>query len=101
MPSYNLIANCDEDPFQRFEVCPDRLYRGLLFLKLPQCACVCCHLNPSQTEDERAEILESFAEFNLAVTIYGAMLENNTSEVASKMAAMDNATRNANVSACC
>lgn len=67
VPSYNLIANCDEDPFQRFE-----------------------------TEDERAEILESFAEFNLAVTIYGAMLENNTSEVASKMAAMDNATRNAN-----
>lgn len=67
VPSYNMIVAAPEDPFLAFE-----------------------------TEDERAEILESFAEFNLAVTIFGAMLENNTSEVASKMAAMDNATRNAN-----
>jgi len=67
VPSYGMISNMDEDPFLAFE-----------------------------TEDERSEIMQSFAEFNLAVTIYGAMLENNTSEVASKMAAMDNATRNAN-----
>jgi len=66
VPSYGMIATAAVDPFLAFE-----------------------------TEDERSEILESFAEFNLAVTIYGAMLENNTSEVASKMAAMDNATRNA------
>jgi len=68
VPSYKLITEGAEvDPFQKYE-----------------------------TEDERAEILESFAEFNLAVSIYGAMLENNTSEIASRMAAMDNATRNAN-----
>lgn len=68
VPSYKLISEgCEEDPFLKFE-----------------------------TEDERGEILESFAEFNLAVSIYGAMLENNCSEIASRMAAMDNATRNAN-----
>merc|ERR1711871_1797528 len=48
------------------------------------------------SEDDRSEVLESFAEFNLAVGIYGALLENNCSEIASRMAAMDNATRNAN-----
>jgi len=68
IPSYKLITEgTEEDPFMKYE-----------------------------TEDERAEVLESFAEFNLAVSIYGAMLENNTSEIASRMAAMDNATRNAN-----
>jgi len=68
VPSYKLITEgADVDPFQKFE-----------------------------TEDERGEVLESFAEFNLAVAIYGAMLENNCSEIASRMAAMDNATRNAN-----
>jgi len=67
VPSYKMISGMADDPFLKFE-----------------------------TEDERGETLESFAEFNLAVTIYGAMLENNCSEVASKMAAMDNATRNAN-----
>jgi F-type H+-transporting ATPase subunit gamma len=68
VPSYKLITEgSEEDPFQKYE-----------------------------TEDERSETFESFAEFNLAVSIYGAMLENNTSEIASRMAAMDNATRNAN-----
>jgi len=67
VPSYGMISGLEEDPFQKYE-----------------------------TEDERSEVLESFAEFNLAVSIYGAMLENNTSEIASRMAAMDNATRNAN-----
>merc|ERR1711998_51379 len=68
VPSYKLISEgCETDPFVKFE-----------------------------TEDERSETFENFAEFNLAVTIYAAMLENNCSEVASKMAAMDNATRNAN-----
>merc|ERR1712072_1338839 len=68
VPSYKLITEgSDVDPFQKFE-----------------------------TEDERSEILESFSEFNLAVTIYGAMLENNCSEIAARMSAMDNATRNAN-----
>merc|ERR1711988_1973841 len=68
VPSYKMISEGMEvDPFQKYE-----------------------------TEDERSEILESFAEFNLAVTIYGALLENNCSEIASRMSAMDNATRNAN-----
>jgi len=67
VPSYKMISEgCEVDPFLKFE-----------------------------TEDERAEILESFSEFNLAVSLYGAMLENNCSEIASRMAAMDNATRNA------
>lgn len=67
VPSFKLISEgCEEDPFLKFE-----------------------------TEDERTEVFESFAEFNLAVVIFGALLENNTSEIASKMAAMDNATRNA------
>merc|ERR1711907_661785 len=68
VPSYKLISEgCESDPFIKFE-----------------------------TEDECSETFENFAEFNLAVTLYAAMLENNCSEVASKMAAMDNATRNAN-----
>jgi len=68
VPSYKMIAEgCEVDPFLKYE-----------------------------TEDERSEILESFAEFNLAVTIYGALLENNCSEIAARMSAMDNATRNAN-----
>jgi F-type H+-transporting ATPase subunit gamma len=66
-PTYSLINGADVDPFQKYE-----------------------------TEDERSECLESFAEFNLAVTIFGALLENNCSEIASRMSAMDNATKNAN-----
>merc|ERR1712023_31492 len=54
VPSYKLITEgSEEDPFQKYE-----------------------------TEDERSEVLESFAEFNLAVGIYGALLENNCSEIA-------------------
>jgi len=68
VPSYKLISEGSEvDPFQKYE-----------------------------TEDERSETLESLTEFNAAVTIYAALLENNCSEIASKMTAMDNATRNAN-----
>jgi len=68
VPSYKLISEgSDVDPFQTYE-----------------------------TEDERSETLESLTEFNTAVTIYAALLENNCSEIASKMTAMDNATRNAN-----
>merc|ERR1711934_303043 len=66
-PSYSMISQAEVDPFQKYE-----------------------------TEDERSECLESFAEFNLAVTIFGALLENNCSEIAARMSAMDNATRNAN-----
>jgi len=66
-PTFGLISGGSEvDPFNDFEI-----------------------------EDERGEVLESFAEFNLAVSLYGAMLENQCSEIAARMAAMDNATRNA------
>jgi ATP synthase F1 gamma subunit len=67
VPSYSLISEMEDDPFMLFE-----------------------------TEDERSEVLESFAEFNVMVSLYGTLLENRTSEFASKMQAMDNATRNAN-----
>merc|ERR1711977_403035 len=57
-PSFKLIDEGSEvDPFEAYEI-----------------------------ESERQEILENFAEFNLAVTVYGAMLENNCSEIASRMA---------------
>jgi F-type H+-transporting ATPase subunit gamma len=47
-----------------------------------------------ETEMTRAELSANLAEFNLAVGVYAAMSENACSEIASKMAAMDNATRN-------
>jgi F-type H+-transporting ATPase subunit gamma len=68
VPSFKLIQEgASSDPFVKFE-----------------------------TEDERTETFENFCEFNLAVTIYSAMLENSCSEIASRMAAMDNATNNSN-----
>lgn len=66
VPSYKLIAEGSEsDPFIKYE-----------------------------TEDERKETFENFCEFNLAVSLYCSMLESNCSEIASRMAAMENATRN-------
>merc|ERR1711981_1041416 len=57
-PTFGLISGGSEvDPFNDFEI-----------------------------EDERGEVLESFAEFNLAVSIYGGMLESSCSEIASRMA---------------
>jgi F-type H+-transporting ATPase subunit gamma len=47
-----------------------------------------------ETEKTRAELSAALAEFNLATAVYAAMSENACSEIASKMAAMDNATRN-------
>ena len=49
-----------------------------------------------ETEKAAEELYDNLAEFNLATTIFAAMSENQCSEVASKMAAMDNATRNCN-----
>lgn len=51
-----------------------------------------------EIEDERSDVLQNFAEFNLVMTTYGAMLENYCSEIASRMQAMDGATTNANKS---
>ena len=49
-----------------------------------------------QFEGEKEDILANLYQFNLATQLYGAMLENVTSEQASKMTAMDSATTNAN-----
>ena len=46
-------------------------------------------------EPDEAEILEALLPRNLETQVYGALLENNASEHGARMAAMDNATRNA------
>lgn len=46
-------------------------------------------------EGEKEDILANLYQFHLAVQIYSALLENVTSELASKMTAMDSATTNA------
>ena len=46
-------------------------------------------------EPEENEILAELLPLNLSVQIYRALLENNASEQGARMAAMDNATRNA------
>jgi F-type H+-transporting ATPase subunit gamma len=44
---------------------------------------------------ERDDALRDLAEFQLAATLYNAMLENNCSEHASRMSAMENSTKSA------
>jgi len=46
-------------------------------------------------EGEKEDILANLYQFNLATQIYSCLLENVTSEQASKMTAMDSATNNA------
>jgi len=46
-------------------------------------------------EGEKEEILADLYQFNLAVSIYSCILENVTSEQASRMTAMDSASTNA------
>ena len=46
-------------------------------------------------EPDEAEILAELLPRNLAVQIFGALLENAASEQGARMTAMDNATRNA------
>eukprot|EP00658_Telonema_sp_P-2_P052434 TRINITY_DN4063_c0_g2_i1.p1 TRINITY_DN4063_c0_g2~~TRINITY_DN4063_c0_g2_i1.p1 ORF type:complete len:316 (-),score=113.22 TRINITY_DN4063_c0_g2_i1:301-1248(-) len=47
-----------------------------------------------ECEKTRSELVANLTEFNLATAIYAGMVDNQCSEIASKMAAMDNATRN-------
>jgi F-type H+-transporting ATPase subunit gamma len=47
-------------------------------------------------EGEKEEILANMYQFNIACSLYGCLLENVTSEQASRMTAMDSATNNAN-----
>ena len=51
--------------------------------------------NQYEYEPEENEILENLLPKNIATQIYTAFLENQASEQGSRMAAMDNATRNA------
>jgi F-type H+-transporting ATPase subunit gamma len=44
---------------------------------------------------DRAEMLQDLAEFSLASVLYNALLENNCSEQAARMSAMENSTKNA------
>lgn len=44
---------------------------------------------------DRAELLQDLSEFNMAVTLYNGLMENNCSEQASRMSAMENSTKNA------
>ncbi|GAB4815770.1 hypothetical protein N2152v2_002816 [Parachlorella kessleri] len=44
---------------------------------------------------DRPELLADLAEFQLAATLYNCLLENNCSEQSSRMAAMENSTKNA------
>jgi len=53
-------------------------------------------LESYELEKARDEFVGNMAEFQLATAIYAGLLDNQCSEVASKMAAMDNATRNCN-----
>jgi len=46
-------------------------------------------------EGEKEDVLANLYQFNLACTIYGCLLENVTSELASRMTAMDSASNNA------
>jgi len=46
-------------------------------------------------EGEKEEVLANLYQFNLAATLYGCILENVTSENASRMTAMDSASNNA------
>eukprot|EP00877_Chromochloris_zofingiensis_P004030 jgi/Chrzof1/13628/Cz08g05010.t1_ATPC2[v5.2] len=48
-----------------------------------------------EVANERSDVLQDLAEFQLASTLYNAMLENNCSEHASRMSAMENSTKSA------
>lgn len=53
-------------------------------------------LDEFEFEGDKEDVLANLYQFNLATQIYGCMLENVTSEQASRMTAMDSATTNAN-----
>jgi len=51
-------------------------------------------MNDFEIESAREDLVNNYTQFCLATSIYAALLDGRTSEIASKMAAMDNATRN-------
>lgn len=46
-------------------------------------------------EDDREELFQNFCEFQVGAQMFNALLENASSEMASRMSAMDSSTRNA------
>ena len=52
-------------------------------------------LDEDEFEGDKEQVLADMYQFNMAATLYGALLENVTSEQASKMSAMENASNNA------
>jgi len=66
-----------------------------LTMKGPECLGGSGVLDEYEFEGEKENILANFYQFHLAVQIYSGLLENVTSEQASKMTAMDSATNNA------
>jgi F-type H+-transporting ATPase subunit gamma len=50
---------------------------------------------PYEYEPDEATVLEDLLPRNLSTQIYAAVLESSASELAARMTAMDNATRNA------
>jgi F-type H+-transporting ATPase subunit gamma len=66
-----------------------------LKLKGPECLGESGVFDEFEFEGEKEEILADMYQYNLASSLYGCMLENVTSEQASRMTAMDNASNNA------
>merc|ERR1712151_340184 len=52
-------------------------------------------LDEYEFEGDKTDILANLYQFNLACSVYGCLLENVTSEQASRMSAMDSASNNA------
>jgi len=46
-------------------------------------------------EEDRAPLLMDLSEFQLSAVLYNSMLENQASELGSRMSAMDSSTKNA------
>ena len=53
-------------------------------------------LDEYEFEGDKEDVLANLYQFNVAVGLYGALMENYASEQASRMSAMDSATNNAN-----
>jgi len=64
-------------------------------IKGPECLGESGVLDNYEFEGEKEDILANFYQFHIAVQVYTGLLNNVTSELASKMTAMDSATTNA------
>ena len=64
-------------------------------IKGPECLGGSGVMDEYEFEGEKEDILANMYQFNLATQVYSALLNNVTSELASKMTAMDSATTNA------